>query len=196
MLRAAGQIYIPPHLFEIILIFSSTVPPTGHPLPHSCPEKDFFWRCRLRALSNVFGSLVRDLRSPWAKGRPPISRGWGWGVRRIGGLVLDQAGSSYRKPQNVHAEAVITINGMLRLGSANRRRRHRAAADRRPIHTKEKPREGSGLRNQIQGTVNCTPPADHGLLRVITHPARRPPRGAPRMAVNYARLPELRGNRD
>jgi hypothetical protein len=40
------------------------------------------------------------------------------GLRRVGGLVLDRAGSSYRRPQNVHAEAVITINGRLpRLGS-------------------------------------------------------------------------------
>jgi hypothetical protein len=44
-----------------------------------------------------------------SQGRPPISRGGG--VRRVGGLVLDRAGSPYRKPQSVHVEAAITING-------------------------------------------------------------------------------------
>jgi hypothetical protein len=42
---------------------------------------------------------------------PDLAGGWEWGVRRVGGLMLDRAGSAYRDRQNVHAEAVITING-------------------------------------------------------------------------------------
>src|SRR5580700_3620353 len=51
-----------------------------------------------------------------------ISRGWG-GVRRVGGLMLDRAGSLDRQSQNVHAEAAITINvgchGCWSLGKAS-----------------------------------------------------------------------------
>jgi hypothetical protein len=51
-----------------------------------------------------------------------ISRGWG-GVRRVGGLMLDRAGSLDRRSQNVHAEAAITINvgchGCWSLGKAS-----------------------------------------------------------------------------